>query len=315
MSDILPIFMASDDNFVPYAATAIASIVANTRQPVKFNILDSGISEERKVLLASLARTCATNLCFCRVNSESEFSKFPVFCHAGNRSYATYNRLLIPKLFPDVGKCLYLDSDIIALGDISGLFNVDLDGCALGAVWHPSRATFETETKELMEIEEPYRYFNAGVLLIDTKMWNALNVTKELSLIVEKYGEAVKHHDETLLNKYFTGRYKILDLCYNYMNWDFDHSICDKIILRHFALQLKPWMVRPPTDGSKSDYPHLEDFWKYARMTPFYDEMYASSNAYEDRNRVHRAIFVKDHLSVRLQSIRQRVRKELRNGM
>ena len=36
-------------------------------------------------------------------------------------------RLFIPEMFKEYDKCIYLDSDIVVPGDISKLYNVDLE--------------------------------------------------------------------------------------------------------------------------------------------------------------------------------------------
>ena len=95
----------------------------------------------------------------------------------------TYNRFLIPKLKPQLKKVLYMDVDIIVLGDIQELYNEDLEGYALGAVWEQTRKYYNSDTKELMELSENYKYFNAGILVIDVQKWLDNNILKELFYI------------------------------------------------------------------------------------------------------------------------------------
>ena len=42
-------------------------------------------------------------------------------------------RLFIPSMFPEYSKGIYLDSDIVVLGDISKLYRVDIENYLLGA--------------------------------------------------------------------------------------------------------------------------------------------------------------------------------------
>ena len=44
----------------------------------------------------------------------------------------TYYRLLIPRLFPDVDKCIYLDGDTICKSDIIELYEEDIENYYLG---------------------------------------------------------------------------------------------------------------------------------------------------------------------------------------
>ena len=46
----------------------------------------------------------------------------------------TYFRLFIPDLYPQYDKVLYLDSDIVVLGDIAELYNTNIKGNLVAAV-------------------------------------------------------------------------------------------------------------------------------------------------------------------------------------
>lgn len=48
------IFMASDDNYAPHLCASMASIIANTGRELRFNILNSGLSECSKGNIAQL---------------------------------------------------------------------------------------------------------------------------------------------------------------------------------------------------------------------------------------------------------------------
>jgi hypothetical protein len=66
-------------------------------------------------------------------------------------SKMTYARLLIPELFPaTVSKVLYLDSDLLALGDLGPLWRTDLAGAVVAAV-----PDFYYHTKFVLEGLDP----------------------------------------------------------------------------------------------------------------------------------------------------------------
>lgn len=132
----IPIFLSSDNNYAPYIAIAIASICDNTKSFCNFYILDGGISKENKSYINSLKKIFKNfSIEYLTINLEKEFNSIE-YKNAGNYiSLSTYNRFLIPKLKPQLKKVLYMDVDIIVLGDIQELYNEDLEGYALGAVW------------------------------------------------------------------------------------------------------------------------------------------------------------------------------------
>ena len=70
-------------------------------------------------------------------------------------TYMTLIRLVLPDLFPDDDRLLWLDVDTLVNGDLGPLWEMDLDGCILAAVPEPERC------------KNPFTYYNAGVQLIN----------------------------------------------------------------------------------------------------------------------------------------------------
>lgn len=115
---------AADDQFVMPLATMVRSVLGNIRVPVDalLYIIDGGITpEDRAHLLASWQRE---TLCVRWLQPNwSHLSNLKV---TGHVNLLTYARLLIPALVPPChAKALYLDSDIIVLGDLGELWDID----------------------------------------------------------------------------------------------------------------------------------------------------------------------------------------------
>lgn len=53
----IPVFLSSDDNYVPYMAALIVSIMENTKSKVDFYIIDSGISQHNKKQLIEIKKS------------------------------------------------------------------------------------------------------------------------------------------------------------------------------------------------------------------------------------------------------------------
>ncbi|MBR1988658.1 MAG: glycosyltransferase family 8 protein, partial [Clostridia bacterium] len=108
----IPIFFASDDNYVPYMAVALNSLIKNASKnyDYKIKILTTGISEENMAKLKKMERSYV-DIDF--VDVKKSLSELKVDLHT--RDYytnTTYFRLFIPDLFPQYKKALYLDGDI-----------------------------------------------------------------------------------------------------------------------------------------------------------------------------------------------------------
>ncbi len=87
----------------------------------------------------------------------------------------TFYRFLIQSVMPDYDKVLYLDGDIVIQGDVAELYDTDVRGKMLGAVldvdfasqingFAPGMMKYAVKT---LKLEDPYRYFQAGVLLLN----------------------------------------------------------------------------------------------------------------------------------------------------
>jgi lipopolysaccharide biosynthesis glycosyltransferase len=124
--------------------------------------------------------------------------------------YMQYARLFLQEIFEDVTKVLYLDADVVVLGDVATLFEtVEFSPkCYFAAVPHfyPAVFQFGNPVKAVDEILAFKVSFNSGVLFTDYTYWN-----EETDRIFHhyldwdadcKYG-MLNRGDESLLNVMF----------------------------------------------------------------------------------------------------------------
>ncbi|MPM85960.1 General stress protein A [bioreactor metagenome] len=98
-----------------------------------------------------------------------------------------------------IDKILYLDCDIIINDSLSDLWNIDMKGCTIAAVEDVASCVFQSETG----IDEKFRYFCSGVILIDLKKWRDIKVQEKLLKYLDSRNGIVRHHDQTILNGVF----------------------------------------------------------------------------------------------------------------
>lgn len=79
---------------------------------------------------------------------------------------ATWYRILVADLLPQLDRILFLDADLLALEDLGPLWEIDLGDDYLAAVTNVFQADHLRRPAEL-GIDFPQRYFNAGVMLLD----------------------------------------------------------------------------------------------------------------------------------------------------
>ena len=272
----IPIFLSSDNNYAPLVATTMASILSNTKSFIEFYILDGGITSENVEKILSLKNNFNNfSIEFIKIDYDKYLKEFNA---TGHWSKSTFSRLLIPNLKPNINKAIYLDVDIIATGDIIELYNEQLDDYIIGAIWQETEEGYWNQhRKEYLKSSSSHKYFNAGVLLIDCAQWRNNNLFEKLLDIQFEYGEKIKCVDQDLLNKYFDNNYKILPRKYNYLTDNFIYFPNDTdIIIRHMVGRIRPWQINENTKTNLM--PNLKEFWHYAKMTPFYEEVDAKTH-------------------------------------
>ena len=138
--------------------------------------------------------------------------------HAKGRfSTAIYLRLLIDSLLPgSVDRVLYLDSDVVVTDDVSALFDVDLDGKAIGAVQevgdHAGRLTHSLPGQD---VPDDMPYFNAGVMLIDLCEWRRQRVSERAFALLDRHGKRLRWGDQDALNLAVAGKWGALSQRWN----------------------------------------------------------------------------------------------------
>ena len=257
----IPIFLSSDNNYAPFAATTIASICDNTKSFCDFYILDDGISDENKEKICKLKKQFDNfTVEFIQIKTDKYFKNFITESYI---TMATYYRLIIADLFTHLNKVLYIDVDIIAKGDISELYKTDLGESILGAVRDQGDKQYIDKLKENIEMDDSSSYFNAGVLLINLKKWREQNITQKLFEIEKKYHGKLLCNDQDILNKFFENNYKELPVCFNSM------LTAKNAIIRHFYSRIKPWHVLESL--CVNEYEEFRLFWHYAKLCEITD--------------------------------------------
>ena len=165
--------------------------------------------------------------------SDNKYKKFPTLMQI---TTACFFRFEIANVI-DVDKIIYLDSDIIINGDISELYNIDLENNVVGGVTTTNPAV-KNHGLNLLKIK--HQYINSGVLLIDVKKFK--NYYDQLYSFAKNNKYLIKYQDQDTLNVVLDGKIKVLSNNWNFPNHENSESelLTFKNSLIHFA-GLKPW--------------------------------------------------------------------------
>ncbi len=129
--------------------------------------------------------------------------------------YMQYARLFLKEIFPDVGRVVYFDADIIVLGDVRSLFDQGsllTPNNYLAAVpqFFPAIFYFSNPFKVWADLRKFKSTFNSGVLLTDLSFWTeqTYDLLKHYLALDEKNGYQLYHlGDETIFNLVFKDTY------------------------------------------------------------------------------------------------------------
>jgi lipopolysaccharide biosynthesis glycosyltransferase len=203
----------------------------------------------------------------------------------------TYFRLLIPELFSDYKKVIYLDGDMICRIDVSEIYDIDLginwiattrDILGIGSYYRYGSNLGNQHRKYfdgLLALKDHNNYFLAGLIIFNICQWSLS--TKELFDIALSRNWLV--HDQDMLNVLCENKTLILPLEYQYTDFsqNDDYHYCIKFLPEHikqeyFIAQKCPKIIHFNTFSRKpwnvSFYtPYFELFWGYAIRTPFLD--------------------------------------------
>lgn len=276
----IDIAIAPDDNYAKHCGVVMASTISNAKEgtSINFYILDGGISEENKSALQHIGAGKSYTVNFIRIDKK-DFEIFPPFSCFASMSYitvSTWYRLKVASLLPtSVKRVLYLDCDVIVRQPLDELFESDMEGClmagAIDNLWQRYSKT--------LGLPNSYRYFNAGVMLIDLEAWRAENVEGKLFTFLHEDPERLKLMDQNVLNICLYGRVKHLGIKWNFQyGVPFLEDTCyylkevrDEYVRANFDIGILHYMgpYKPWEKGIGGLHKYRMEYFKYLKLTPW----------------------------------------------
>lgn len=256
--NIIPIAMATDDNYVYPTLVAMTSMLENKNPDtcLKYYIMLSGtLSAENKGRLKNIEKYyegCTVEL----IDMKDKFSS----AYLGPISRLTvpmYYRLCLPSVLSDCDKVLYMDGDVVVRHDLWKLYSTDISGYYVGAV-----REFQTDGyAKSLGMDDANKYVNSGVLLMNLKSMRDEHVEERFNEFIPKLKEkGLLFPDQDALNAVCYNKIKFLDLEYNTMqqlyfnyeylaltlDWYHEEALkraCVDPTIFHYTGRYKPWKV------------------------------------------------------------------------
>jgi lipopolysaccharide biosynthesis glycosyltransferase len=285
MNDSVPVVFSADNFFLPYTAVMIQSMIENSNSDRNYSvfILHKDIEENNMKLLAMQCQQY-TNFTINFINVSDYIRNYAFW--TDNRetiTVETYFRLLIPDLFSDYEKIVYLDGDMICCDDVAALYDNNIEDFLLassrdigniGDYHNPKSKERRFYNDAVLKLKRADDYFIAGMLVINVKAFrNNFTVKEILDFSVSRKWRA---HDQDVLNVLCHGKTLLLPIEWDF-TWDdeaakylpeflkheYDNTKKHPKII-HFPGDRKPWL-------NAVNVPYFDLFWKYATRTPFID--------------------------------------------
>lgn len=227
------IVLACNNSYMDKLETTIKSICAHNKN-IKFYILNEDLPIEWFRLMTKRLSYFNSEILNIKVSGDS-FKKFN--CPSTHIKYQTYFRYLIPE-YVEEDRVLYLDCDMIVTDSLDELFNMELNGCPVGAV---------------ADLPTTDSGFNAGLLLIDNAYWKENHILNQLMDLTVQYHNQV-YADQGILNMLFKDRWYRLSLTYNLqVGSDSQENLVGNIVwydlfngipkVIHYTYTHKPWLM------------------------------------------------------------------------
>ena len=281
--EVIPIFFAVDDGYIPFLAVTLQSIVEKSKEEYYYvvKILYTNISEENKEKINKYKRE-NIEIEFVNLNYYIEKVKDKLYTR-DYFSMTTYFRLFISNLYPQYNKAIYLDSDIVLLTDVAELYMQDIGDNLVGAVADDiiqQNEVFQEYVEKVVGVASYKTYFNAGMLIMNLDELRKTDFQGKFLYLLETVKYSVVQ-DQDYLNRICKGRVKLLDKSWNVMpNATKDINEAD-IKLIHYNYQYKPWHY--------DNIPYAKYFWDLAKKTEFYNKLaevkenFTDEMKYQDR--------------------------------
>ena len=259
---IIPIFFASDINYLPFLSVTLQSLKenANKKYLYKIYILHNDVEEFDQLAILDYNDTNFT-VEFVDINKKLDEVKNGLQLR-DYYSGATYYRIFIANMFPEYEKAIYLDCDTVVLGDISKLYKYNLKNNYVGAITDKvvsSNPIFKKYCKEVLGVK-PSNYFNAGILLMNLKKFREEDFYEKFKDLLLEYKFRVAQ-DQDYLNVLCKDQVLYLPYSWNTMPIGGEDKKTPNII--HYNLTLKPWHY--------ADIPYAKYFWNYVKKNNYSD--------------------------------------------
>ena len=211
---VLNVSCAAEGDYVFHSAAMLHSVISgNPSDEVHIHYLHGpDLSAHTRSQLAHMVEQAGGALTFLEI-PDAWCAGLPT---AGFTRKATWYRIFLPQVLPDVERILYLDADAIVVESLRSLWDLDLSEQYVAAVTNVFEPHFAYRPAEL-GLAGPHAYFNAGVLMMNLDLMRRDGCTDALLAYATAH-EQLLWRDQDALNVVLGHRRLPLHPRWNCMN-------------------------------------------------------------------------------------------------
>jgi len=249
------IVFAIDENYIkPFIVALESFFIFNSKTEYEIGLIYSSIKKKSLLKIKKYAKKKEIKITTYLI--DDIFKDISTGYHFNS---VVFYRLLIPKIFQDYKKVLYIDADVLFVGNIDDLFKIDLGDNILAAI---------PRTLDIPEHMKCYtnKYFISGLLLLNIQRYNEENILEKAIGFLQN--SIYDMPDQDALNA-VVKNWSEIDLKFGNLTAFLESNsskirtdISNQIIIQFYGSS-KPWHFR-------NRHPYKKLYWKHLKMTPFY---------------------------------------------
>lgn len=260
---------APDDKYINQTIVSMVSAIENNKEhEIEFIIIYSKLSEDSINKLKSIQK-CKLRLLQI---DENIFTTLPLSHWV---TVQAWFRIKLPNMCQDLDKILYLDCDTLILGDLSELFNTDLNGKYLAGVkdvWGVNKYCDRLNMNSGV-------YVNSGMLLFNAEYCRKENFFDKIVDFANKNAKIIEFCDQDSINKVADEKKAVIHPKFNFMDtwWKGGYYEFEGQEEQNYLEAGKNPVIahltglKPAFKGCGNRF--KDRWWEYAKLTSVYPEL------------------------------------------
>lgn len=278
------LLLITNDAYVPHVATTLCSVFENNRD-MSFvaHVMATDISDDNRSRLQRFVEAYHHKLDL-RIVDPASMEIDLSLC--GKWGIFPSLKLYAADMFPDVDTMLYIDADMICLGSLQPIADVDMYHYYVAASTDEESCVIH---KRRLSMPEDAFYGCAGLMYFNLAAWRRDNVRAKCFDYFNdpKNRDIIKWGEQDVINKVCMGYIYELPIVFNMFSHYWLHhgkaipsryraewnELKQRPVIIHYIDTVKPWF-------KDNHFPYRKYYWKYHALTPWRAEVYGYSKEF-----------------------------------